>query len=59
MFQALSFGADGLITNKPALARQVIERRNQMSDAQRLLGSLLIRLGASTKELASEDALRP
>jgi glycerophosphoryl diester phosphodiesterase len=59
MFQAMSFGADGLITNKPALARQVIERRNQMSDAQRLLGALLIRLGASTKELASEDALRP
>jgi glycerophosphoryl diester phosphodiesterase len=59
MFQAISFGADGLITNKPALARQVIERRNQMSDAQRLLGALLVRLGASTNELASEDALRP
>ncbi len=59
MFAAMSFGADGLITNKPELARRLVARREQMSDAQRLLGALLIRLGASTKELASEDALRP
>jgi glycerophosphoryl diester phosphodiesterase len=59
MFQAMSFGADGLITNKPELGRRLVERRDQMSDAQRLLGALLIKLGASTKELTSEDALRP
>jgi len=59
MFAAMSFGADGLITNKPALGRALVQRRDQMSDAQRLLGALLIRLGANTKELASEDALRP
>ncbi len=59
MFEAMSFGVDGLITNKPALGREIIERRERMSDAQRLLGALLIRLGATTKELASEDSLRP
>jgi glycerophosphoryl diester phosphodiesterase len=59
MFSALSFGADGIITNKPGLARRLIGRRDQMSDAQRLFGAILIRLGASTKELASEDSLRP
>ena len=59
MLLALSRGVDGLITNKPDLARQVIERRAQMSDSQRFLLAQLIRLGASTQALESEDALRP
>jgi glycerophosphoryl diester phosphodiesterase len=33
----ISMGVDGLITNKPALARQVIERRNALSVPERLL----------------------
>ena len=59
MLLALSRGVDGLITDKPDLARQVIERRAQMSDSQRFLLAQLIRLGASTQALESEDALRP
>jgi len=59
MLLALSRGVDGLITNKPDLARQVIERRAQMSESQRFLLAQLIRLGASTQALESEDALRP
>jgi glycerophosphoryl diester phosphodiesterase len=59
MLLALSRGVDGLITNKPDLARQVIERRAQMSDSQRFLLAQLIRLGASTQALEAEDALRP
>jgi glycerophosphoryl diester phosphodiesterase len=59
MLRAMSFGVDGLITNKPALAREVVARRAEMSDAQRVLVALLIRLGARTDTLESEQALRP
>ena len=59
MFVGLSRGVDGLITDKPDLARQVIELRAGMSEAQRFLVSQLIRFGASTQALAAEDALRP
>jgi glycerophosphoryl diester phosphodiesterase len=56
---ALGRGVDGLITDKPALARAVVERRAAMSDAQRLLAALLVRLGERTEALEAEDALRP
>ena len=59
MLVAMSHGADGLITDKPDLAREVVARRAEMSDTQRLLLALLVRLGASTQSLAAEDALRP
>jgi glycerophosphoryl diester phosphodiesterase len=59
MLRALSRGVDGLITNRPALARAVVERRGRMSDAERLGVALLIRLGARTEALEAEDALRP
>jgi glycerophosphoryl diester phosphodiesterase len=59
MFVALSRGVDGLITDKPDLARRVVERRAQMSEPQRFLAALLIRFGATTDSLAAEDALRP
>ena len=59
MLAAMSNGVDGLITDKPDVARRVVERRALMTDAQRIAVALLIRLGARTEALASEDALRP
>ncbi len=59
MFVGLSRGVDGLITDKPDVAREVIELRRQMSEPQRFLAATLIRLGASTKALEAQDALRP
>jgi glycerophosphoryl diester phosphodiesterase len=59
MFVGLSRGVDGLITDKPDVASQVIELRAGMSEAQRYLVAQLIRFGASTESLAAEDALRP
>ena len=59
MLQVMGRGADGLITDKPGLARRVVERHGKMSDAQRLLVALLIRAGARTETLASMEALRP
>jgi len=44
MLVALSRGVDGLITDKPEVARAVIERRAQMSDSQRFLVALMIRM---------------
>lgn len=37
MTRLISIGVDGLITNKPALARTVMETRNQLSAPERLL----------------------
>ena len=59
MLVGLSRGVDGLITDKPDLAREVIEQRARMSEPQRFLVALLIGLGASTEDLEAEDSLRP
>ena len=59
MLRAMSNGVDGLITDTPDVARRVVERRAQMTDAQRVVVALLIRLGARTEALVAEDALRP
>jgi len=58
-FVALSRGVDGLITDKPDGARKVIDRRARMSEPERFLAALLIRLGATTDALEAQDALRP
>lgn len=59
MLAAMSHGVDGLITDRPDVARHVVARRAALSDGQRLLVALLVRLGARTETLAAEDALRP
>ncbi|MCU0291011.1 MAG: glycerophosphoryl diester phosphodiesterase membrane domain-containing protein [Thermoanaerobaculaceae bacterium] len=59
MLFAMGRGVDGLITDRPALARRVVAERAQMSDAQRLLVGMLVRAGARAEELESEHALRP
>jgi glycerophosphoryl diester phosphodiesterase len=59
MFVGLSRGVDGLITDKPDVARAVIEARAQMTDTERFLVAQLIRYGASPRSLEPEDALRP
>jgi glycerophosphoryl diester phosphodiesterase len=59
MLAAMSYGVDGLITDKPAIAREAVAHRAEMSDAQRMLVALLVRAGARTETLESEDALRP
>jgi glycerophosphoryl diester phosphodiesterase len=59
MLVGLSRGVDGLITDKPDVPRKVIDLRADMSEPQRAMAAVLVRLGASTKKLAAEDALRP
>ncbi len=59
MLTTISRGVDGLITDRPDVARSVVATRAEMSDAERVLVALLVRLGARTDMLAAEDALRP
>ena len=55
----LSRGVDGLITDKPDVARAVIDARARMTDTERFLVAQLIRYGASPRALEPEDTLRP
>ena len=57
MLTALSHGVDGLITDKPAVAYEVVQRRAKMSDAQRMLVALLLRAGVAPDRIAAD--LRP
>ncbi|HEX5045205.1 MAG TPA: glycerophosphodiester phosphodiesterase family protein, partial [Candidatus Polarisedimenticolaceae bacterium] len=59
MLGAMSRGVDGLITDRPDLAKKVVARRAAMNDAQRVLVALLVRLGADTQRLVAEESLRP
>ena len=59
MFEAASRGCDGLITNKPALAHEVLAQRAQMSGAERLLIAVLVRAGVRPQALEEANALRP
>ena len=59
MLTMLSRGVDGIITDRPALAREAVIRRGKMSNGQRFLLALLLRAGARPEALQSSDALRP
>ena len=45
MWHLIGTGVDGLITDEPALAREVLARRAEMGSAERLLMSLALLLG--------------
>jgi glycerophosphoryl diester phosphodiesterase len=59
MFAAMANGVDGLITDHPEIARDVIERRSRMSDAQRILVAFLVAMGAKAESLVAEEAVQP
>ena len=54
MFASMANGVDGLITDLPDVAREVVERRGRMSDAQRILVALLVAMGAKTESLVEQ-----
>ncbi len=55
MSAMISRGADGLITDYPALAREVLEQRRELSSAQRLLVDLGFLLDSLDDEASSEE----
>jgi len=48
-------GVDGLITNKPALARQVMEARNRLTTYERLALWLTDQFRIGSFELVAEE----
>ena len=56
MARLISMGVDGLITNKPALARQVMEARNDLSAPERLLLWISDRFRLKNLDLVAEEA---
>jgi glycerophosphoryl diester phosphodiesterase len=59
MLAMMSRGVDGLITNTPDVARAAVRRREAMSEEERVLVALMVRLGADTKVLEAGDSSRP
>jgi glycerophosphoryl diester phosphodiesterase len=55
MSRMISMGVDGLITNKPALARQVMEARNDMTTYERLALWLTDRFRIGSFKLVADE----
>ena len=55
MSRMISMGVDGLITNQPALARKVIERRNALSVSERLLLWVADSFGIGSFRLVADE----
>jgi glycerophosphoryl diester phosphodiesterase len=55
MFQMLNVGVDGIITDRPDLARTVLTRRQELDPLQRLLVGLAFHFGASAPDRAAAD----
>jgi glycerophosphoryl diester phosphodiesterase len=51
---AMSVGVDGLISDRPALARLAVTRRAELSDAQRFFVAIMVRLGTRIEVIAAE-----
>jgi len=56
MVRLISMGVDGLITDEPALARQVMESRNQLSAPERLLLWVSDRFRLKNFDLVADEA---
>ena len=59
MIRMIGLGADGLITDRPALAREVVKRYADMPQSERLLLFAMTRLGVREEISEPEDNLRP
>jgi glycerophosphoryl diester phosphodiesterase len=55
MSRMISMGVDGLITNEPALARQIMQARNQLTTYQRLALWLTDRFRVGSFKLVAEE----
>jgi glycerophosphoryl diester phosphodiesterase len=55
MFQLMNLGVDGIITNRPDLAREVLARRAKLSSLERLLVGLAFHFGAAAPDLPGDE----
>ncbi len=56
MFQMMNLGVDGVITNRPGLAREVLVRRANQSSLERLLAGLALHFGAAAPDLPGDES---
>ena len=59
MVRMIALGADGLITDRPALAREVLTRYGDMTETERLLLFVMGQLGVCEMTSGLEEDLRP
>lgn len=59
MVRMIGLGVDGLITNRPGIAREVIDQFAGMTQAQRLFLFVMTTLGAEDDVAPPERELRP
>jgi glycerophosphoryl diester phosphodiesterase len=55
MFRMMSLGVDGIITDEPALARQVMAERSELNSVERLLIHAAVMLGKSLPQKKYRD----
>jgi glycerophosphoryl diester phosphodiesterase len=59
MIRMIGLGVDGLITNRPDVARAVLDRYRRMTEAERLFLFVMTTLGAEEDVKPPESELRP
>lgn len=59
MIRLIGLGVDGLITNRPALTREVVVSHSELSPAGRLFLFVMTRLGVHQEISEPDNDLRP
>jgi glycerophosphoryl diester phosphodiesterase len=59
MIRMIGLGVDGVITNRPDVAREVLDRYGRMTQAERLFLFVMTTLGAETDVVPPSNELRP
>jgi glycerophosphoryl diester phosphodiesterase len=59
MIRLIGLGVDGIITNHPDVAREVVDRYRGMTQAERLFLFVMTRLGVEADVTPPDDDLRP
>ncbi len=59
MIRLMGLGVDGLITNRPALGKEIVTEHASMNPAQRLFLFVMTRLGVRAEIAEPESELRP
>jgi len=59
MVYYIGLGVDGIITDRPALAKDVVERYEAMTPVERLYAFAMIRMGGNPEVADNEDQGRP
>jgi glycerophosphoryl diester phosphodiesterase len=59
MVRLIGLGVDGLITNRPGVAREVVDRYERMTEAERLLLFVVTSFGAEADVPPPPGELRP